>query len=93
MGATSARIDSSAYRRLFKYGLTNAEWLALIEKQQGLCAICGKAPLGKGAAGKLQVDHCHATGRIRGLLCHHCNVALSKVENHEWHERALQYLK
>lgn len=45
----------------------------MLDQQAGLCAICTD-PMVPGK--KTHVDHCHKTGRIRGLLCHHCNVAI-----------------
>src|SRR6266508_7031334 len=51
--------------------LSVAEYDALLESQGGGCAICGDVP-----KGRLVVDHEHETGRVRGLLCSACNVAL-----------------
>lgn len=48
----------------------------LFEKQQGVCAICKKLP----SVGKLQIDHCHQTGKVRGLLCPACNSKLGFIE-------------
>ena len=56
----------------YAYDLSVSEYNALFEKQGGICAICGNPP-GKKA---LYVDHCHTTGKIRGLLCGHCNSML-----------------
>lgn len=53
------------------YGITVEEYDALLVAQGGLCAIC-RGPQTHGRE-NLDVDHCHATGRIRGLLCSHCN--------------------
>jgi Recombination endonuclease VII len=50
------------------YGISPAEYDVLLAKQGGVCAICGKA-----SKKTLCVDHCHATGTIRGLLCGKCN--------------------
>jgi hypothetical protein len=52
------------------YGITPEEYWAIYEYQGGKCAICRRAT---GARKKLSVDHCHATGRVRGLLCQKCN--------------------
>ena len=56
---------------LKKYGLTVEDYRALQVKQDGACAICG-AKLGSA----LCVDHCHACGMVRGLLCLSCNTGL-----------------
>jgi hypothetical protein len=61
-----------------KFGITLAEFDALSEHQAGLCAICTDAlPRGKGC----HVDHNHATGEIRGLLCNTCNVGLGMFQD------------
>lgn len=51
----------------------------LLAEQQGRCAICETdKPGGRGA---FHVDHCHSTGVVRGLLCHHCNLALGHLKD------------
>jgi hypothetical protein len=55
-----------ALKRL--YGISPAEYEVLLAKQGGVCATCGKS-----SKKTLCVDHCHATGTIRGLLCGKCN--------------------
>ena len=52
------------------YGLTLAQLHQMVEDQQGLCSICRKA------MDPPHVDHDHATGQIRGLLCKTCNTGL-----------------
>lgn len=59
-------------RRLRRYGITVAQYNELILKQNGACAICKT----EGNRQSLSVDHDHETGRIRGLLCHNCNLAI-----------------
>ena len=54
------------------YGITLEEIQSIRKAQGGLCAICRKAPMN----GKLYVDHNHTTGKVRGLLCLHCNLGL-----------------
>lgn len=51
--------------------LTSTEFDRLYEEQKGKCAICS-TPMGK----KANVDHCHSTGVVRGLLCRGCNFGL-----------------
>ncbi len=60
-----------------KYGITLEEYEELHEGQEGLCAIC-KSPPPKDK--HLAVDHCHATGKNRALLCGNCNTALGMVK-------------
>lgn len=46
----------------------------MLSQQGGVCAICGSGPDGQGPSGQtLNVDHDHATGKVRGLLCRTCN--------------------
>ncbi|EOF7676828.1 endonuclease domain-containing protein [Pseudomonas aeruginosa] len=57
-------------------------------EQSGLCAVCGVFRK------TLCVDHCHSTGRVRGLLCQQCNSAIGLLgDNEEGVERALRYLQ
>lgn len=61
-----------------RYGITIAQYDALAEAQGGGCALCGKAcTTGK----RLAVDHDHATGRVRGLLCRKCNRGLGHFDD------------
>jgi hypothetical protein len=68
--------DSAVQRALRRYGISPAEYDALLAKQGGACAICRRR-----AKGRLCVDHCHLTGTIRGLLCHACNRALGALKD------------
>jgi len=51
------------------YGLDLLQYNKLLEKQNGGCAVCGGSE-------KIEVDHCHQTGVVRGLLCTNCNKSL-----------------
>lgn len=55
------------------YGISLNEFAEIEERQGGVCAICGGPPNGRGV---LYVDHDHANGEIRGLLCGKCNAGL-----------------
>lgn len=59
-----------------RYGLTLNDVLTLLASQDNNCAICGQRESGTPLSRRLFIDHDHATGRVRGLLCHHCNAAL-----------------
>jgi hypothetical protein len=66
-----------ASRRHEAYGLTKTE-LALLLAQHERCAICGTADWDRKGP---QVDHCHATGRVRGVLCGNCNQGLGRFHD------------
>lgn len=52
-----------------QYGLTVEEYESMLEAQNGCCAICGEEIAGR----DLNVDHCHQTETVRGILCSLCN--------------------
>ena len=78
---------------LYVHGITPATLDALYEAQGGLCAICER-PSPKRGPGCLHIDHDHATGERRGLICNACNRALWAFEKFggSWALRALAYL-
>jgi len=57
---------------LKRYGMTPLEYELRLARQNGACAICKKTPKRRW----LCIDHCHETGKVRGLLCTPCNAAL-----------------
>lgn len=63
-------------RRCGRYGITLEEYMALFMHQKGVCAICEEQP----RKGNLTIDHCHASGKVRGLLCGPCNKLLGVYE-------------
>jgi hypothetical protein len=69
------------------YGITVAEWQAMLDAQDGRCAVCRTDT--PGGRGLFHVDHSHSTGRIRALLCTNCNVALGLVNDDPVRLRAL----
>jgi hypothetical protein len=73
-----------------KYGLTGAEYDAMLIGQRGGCAICGEPP----GSRKLAVDHCHTTGRVRGLLCTNCNKMIGHGrDSPELLEKGAEYVR
>ena len=58
----------------WRYGLTPEQVRAEIEKQNHRCAICMKEKL-------LMVDHCHSSGKFRGMLCRTCNMAIGLLKD------------
>jgi hypothetical protein len=77
--ANAEKIRRSRRRNLNKYGLTMDQFEEMNDKQNGLCAICGRSPYEgqeNPRKSRLSVDHDHETGRVRGLLCDPCNTGI-----------------
>jgi len=82
------REEVKAKRLLRDYGLTMDEFNAMMVSQAGQCLICPRKLV------EPCVDHCHTTGRIRGLLCSKCNSGLGMFDDDpERLLRAIDYLK
>ena len=83
---------SERKRKLFQtYGLTVEEYSSKLEQQNNCCAICNVASSG---TRDWHVDHCHVSGKVRGLLCHRCNLMLGHAQdNVQTLEKAILYLK
>lgn len=80
------------------YNITLDEYNALLEKQGGVCAICGREEEIKNPSARsrssLAVDHCHETGRVRGLLCFKCNTGIGALgDTVESLRKAIRYLE
>ena len=77
------------YRLLSRFGITAKQYDEMFASQNGRCAICMREDKRQ----RLAVDHDHKTGRVRGLLCLHCNVAIGKLDDDaEIVRRAFFYL-
>ena len=77
---------------LFKYDMTLDERVALLNSQGCKCVICKTALDASG--GGTHTDHCHTTGKVRGLLCTNCNRGLGHFqENKEFLMAAINYLQ
>lgn len=82
-----SHVRDKEYRK--RFGITLEEYDVLLNIQNGVCAICGN----KCNRGRLAVDHCHKTGRIRGLLCRKCNAILGLMNDDlNWLNNAHKYL-
>ena len=71
-----------------RYGITSEDFRALIDTQHGDCLLCEQPLAGK----RKVVDHDHNTGKVRGILCHRCNVMIGGMDDHAWLRRALEYI-
>jgi hypothetical protein len=73
------------------YGLTLDRFWAMAARQGNRCAICRELPIGYA---RLSVDHCHTTGKVRGLLCTNCNAAIGMFREDPGRLRAaIRYLE
>jgi hypothetical protein len=74
---------SRPYRRATflksRYGITEAEYDRRLAEQGGRCAICRTTK--PGSRGVFRVDHDRLTGRVRGLLCNHCNLGIGHFDH------------
>lgn len=74
------------------YGITHADYEAMLDAQDHRCAICGGIEPG-GRGKHFHVDHCHDTEKVRGLLCTSCNIGIGYLkENPSILQSAIDYL-
>lgn len=71
------------------YGITTEQFNVMAEDQNYTCKVCGTAPGNTNRRDRLHVDHCHTTGKIRGLLCANCNNAMGYAGDDPMRLRAL----
>lgn len=90
--------ESARWQKLkASFGLSKEEYISLLEKQSNVCAICSQPETSIDGKNKktryLAVDHCHTTGKVRGLLCTRCNNALGGfMDNIGLLNNAISYL-
>ena len=78
--------DHKWRERARRYGIGKPQWEAMLEKQNGQCALCERNPE--------VIDHCHDSGRIRGLLCNKCNGNIKFLDmEKDFKEKAIIYTK
>jgi len=95
---TVCAVKRRASRMMIKYGITLAEFDVMLAAQRGCCAICEGTDVGRGSSGRgkgvFHVDHDHATGKVRGLLCTNCNKGLGFfLDDSRNLSRAIEYLR
>ena len=75
------RIRDQKYRDTF--GITLEEYNRMLRQQNGVCAICFEPETAKrlGKTLRLAVEHCHTTGKVRGLACRRCNSTMGYVKD------------
>jgi hypothetical protein len=84
------RITRQKSKLKAKYGITLEQYETMVEEQKGVCYICKS----ENPTRKLNVDHCHKTGKIRRLLCDKCNMTLGLInDSQELLKQFIFYLK
>ena len=100
---TARRLAIKANFKRF-YGITVPQYTTMFDEQKGRCPICGIALISQADNDRefkghppnevARVDHCHETGKVRGLLCFGCNVGLGKFgDDEEQLLKAVRYLR
>lgn len=79
-GRSQSKEYDLEYQMKKNYGIGFFEYDAMFKKQNGLCAICD-APPPNHHKKRLNIDHCHKSGRIRGLLCDACNRGIGLLKD------------
>lgn len=86
------RTDSYRNGRLKEYGITADDYDRMYITQEGSCKLCRKHQSEE--LKSLAVDHCHTSGKVRGLLCNKCNQGLGYFNDDiRLFEKAIEYLK
>jgi len=65
----------SRIKTIEKYGISLEDYNQMLLAQKGKCALCDKT-----FSGQINIDHNHETGKVRSLLCTHCNTSLGYIE-------------
>jgi len=84
-------------RLIREYGLNIGQYDAMLREQNYACAICKGTEITKSKNGSIRalaVDHCHITGKVRGLLCTSCNHGIGKLKDSiQILTNSIEYLK
>ena len=93
MTVDAVKAQNKNYWLKTSYGITLDEFNIKLRNQNHKCAICGCYET-EAYSQKLFVDHCHATKKVRDLLCHSCNVAIGNFKDStENLKKAIAYLE
>jgi hypothetical protein len=93
MTKEAVKAQNKNYWLKTSYGISLDEFNVMLKNQQHKCAIC-ECDETEAYSQKLYVDHCHVTKKIRGLLCHSCNVAIGNFKDStENLKKAIAYLE
>ena len=85
---------SRKQRIAWTYDISVEDVQKIYDSQNGKCKICGVFKEGFSSSQGLVIDHCHSTGKIRGLLCQSCNAGIGHLqESPEIFRKALLYLE
>ena len=76
-----------------KYSVSKDQFMSMLSEQRGLCAIC-KCSMDTARFKRPCVDHCHKTGKVRGLLCQSCNIGIGMLKDSPIRlKAAIEYLE
>ena len=77
-----------------QYGITAVQYYMMLDLQGGVCAVCkGVDEVSSTRNYRMPIDHCHETGRVRGILCTNCNRAIGLLgDNTAILSAAIEYL-
>ena len=98
-GTEKFKRKNTNYHYKRKYGIEYNEYLQMCEERNNRCDICGieKVSAGnqsRGSKDHLVLDHCHETGKIRGILCQECNQGIGLLkDNTQNFKNAIKYLE
>ncbi len=83
------KISGRAKHLRVSYGLTIKQHKQMYLDQDGCCLLCDK-PI---EYSKVHTDHDHSTGRVRGLLCARCNLGMCFIDDADFMQRTIEYVK
>lgn len=89
----NAKARKRKYILKTRYGISIEQWNDMYEEQKGQCPIC-LLHMNDCVEKQLHVDHCHKTGKVRGLLCSTCNKAIGLLKDDSGLlQRAISFLE